>query len=225
MRLPGNPEAEIRGLWCTGKHVPLVLPSSTASFPQRFIHAFLQVQRTITSSQAMSLLARTPRLTARSARSSMLVRSRSMHGECEIRVSHRSLHFHGGKLRKLSYNASHEFDYGKKVPSATKALPYPLVLSPVDIQTNEFVCSSNRVQFPRWVVRLWAVIRVLQKFSFSVNICKHLLLGLASIYSNSRLRPRRVYPCARRLLHFSVMLSDLERVGLPVHEWTPLSMS
>ena len=40
------------------------------------------------------------------------------------------------------------FDYGKKVPFATKTSPYPLALSPVDTQTNVFICSSDRVRSP-----------------------------------------------------------------------------
>ena len=44
-------------------------------------------RRTITaSSQAMSLLARAPRLAARSARSNVLVQPRGMHGEYRVRL-------------------------------------------------------------------------------------------------------------------------------------------
>ena len=52
----------------------------------------------ITSSQTMSLLARAPRLAARSARSNVLVQSRGMHGEYKVRLSHRDLRFPGGKF-------------------------------------------------------------------------------------------------------------------------------
>ena len=59
-------------------------------------HAFFR--SIITSSQTMSLLARAPRLAARSARSNVLVQSRGMHGEYKVRLFHRDLRFPGGKF-------------------------------------------------------------------------------------------------------------------------------
>ena len=88
----------------------------------------------------MPLLARAPCLAARSTRrSNVLVQFRGMHGECEVDVSHRNPPF-----RAESYETSGAtFNYGKKVPFATETFLYPLALSPVDTQTNGFICSSG----------------------------------------------------------------------------------
>ena len=49
----------------------------------------------------MSLLARAPRLAARSARSNALVQSRGMHGEYKARLSRTDPSFSGGKLTNV----------------------------------------------------------------------------------------------------------------------------
>ena len=71
----------------------------------------------------MSLLARAPRLAARSARSNVLVQSRGMHGEYKVRLSRRDLHFPGGKLTNVEMQHI-PFDYDRKVPFAIKTFLY-----------------------------------------------------------------------------------------------------
>ena len=74
-------------------------------------------------------------------------------------------------LRAESYETSGAtFNYGKKVPFATKTFLYPLALSPVDTQTNGFICSSDGE------LCIQVVIRVLQQFWLLRQYLQTLLL-------------------------------------------------
>ena len=71
----------------------------------------------------MSLLARVPRLAARSARSNVFVQSRGMHGEYKVHIHYGSLRFLDETLTNLVIQHI-PFDYDKKVPFAIKTFLY-----------------------------------------------------------------------------------------------------
>lgn len=71
----------------------------------------------------MSLLARAPRLAARSARSNVLVQSRGMHDEYKVCLSQKNLRLPARKVDKRVLQHI-PFDYDKKVPFAIKTFLY-----------------------------------------------------------------------------------------------------
>ena len=162
----------------------------------------------------MSLLARAPRLAVRSARSNVLVQSRGMHGECEVRVSHRNPRFQVGKLRNAWCNASHSTT-GRRFLSPQRPFPLPASALPRRY-TNEWIYLILRPSsvLPSGLCVYRQLYASFKNSGFSVNICKHFCLPFVSSCSNSCPRPHRVCSYARRHLHFSTIPSDSKIAGL-----------
>lgn len=88
------------------------------------LHTLSSEKTTTSFFQTMSLLARAPRLAARSARSNVRVQSRGMHGEGEYKVcsSQRNPRYPAGKFKYMLQHIP--FDYDKKLPLAIKTFLY-----------------------------------------------------------------------------------------------------